>query len=392
MSFPFLPLSRAHRHPLSWAGMIALFALGITTWGCMSDDLDLDAKHFECSTHTQCHSGWACVAGICTRESQSVDLVQDHETDGPDLAEADSSDILDALDQEAQDQSIDTDTCCSETSCAQEGMLCNTETCRCEATLLCSQDQQPCNPTSTQASGWRCIEGANSLGTCYRSCSVAESNCPEGTLCMPLGGQSVCLSGDCESFYSDDCDDEDKCVPWGNGAHFCVNSGDATEGGECSNHTECDVGLLCIDSQCQRPDCLVGAEESACDLGQLCESIWADDPSVGLCTPGCAAFVEGFCPEGQWCSPRERETTLNAIVGECVESSGGDHAAFESCSSHEDCQDGLACVPVSEEANMICLPFCDPMENMGLGACPESSECHPLDEMGFDYGLCVPSE
>lgn len=238
----------------------------------------------------------------------------------------------------------------------------------------------------------RCAEG-ETCGPegCSSECS-GDEQCDDGVFC---NGSEVCFDGACAAGTPLDCDDsipctQDVCDELSSACHsFPTNMGCGAsetcnaESGcipECASNAECDDGFFCNgiercdDGACvpgTLPDCddgvsctrdicdessdscLVFAENSACALGETCES------ATG-CRPECTRNSD--CDDGQYCTGAER-----CAGGQCV---AGTPIA---------CNDGVACtIDVCDESADICR------------AVPEDTRCSGSDTCSAGMG-CIPA-
>ena len=229
----------------------------------------------------------------------------------------------------------------------------------------------------TEPGASRCDEATGQCVGCVTNadCPMREMGvCDEDTKqCRPCGGLG-----------STDCGPGRKCVPWSQGAAFCIAEGTANIGEACTSTEDC-VGLetICAGGVCFRPDCTPTKLEETCSGSRHCAALpiangqdWAD---AGRCLGECEAFNEelgltGGCPAGRWCHPEGRLHSRGTFYGGCF--NFGDLDIGQRGCTASGCRPGLSCV--DDMCEVPCDPLSAEVRAVGQGGCNQGTICKPF--------------
>lgn len=194
-------------------------------------------------------------------------------------------------------------------SCVREGLPSPGESCAsvCQDGAICLGDPETgegtcfyeCNPGASNTGcpeNYRCIgfeqqNGSGPQGYCLESagpgqdCNATGGVCVDGFVCVSDGaGQTPTCHNECDP-NNDDCPSGYGCMALSDGSGACFELGDAQEGENCWNATDCAEGLVCVGSgivgncyyQCDpaNPDCPLE--------GQTCTEL--QGAGYGVCEP-----------------------------------------------------------------------------------------------------------
>lgn len=313
----------------------------------------------------------------------------------------------DALQDTASDEGVDApgdadavEVPCTPEECEPEGKICTVNGCEYPP---CSNEGDVCEPASLDQADYVCLyetQGSDQ-GRCLIKCNldVVES-CPTSSLCMDFseGTQpfGACFESDCSDIFSSaaECSDVGPdggtCLPFANGANFCVPAGTADLRAECSGEVDapadltCALGLLCVDGQCEEP-CQPAAD--TCQAPTTCVVMFEGHDELGLCHEACEPFSTNQCTQEGWgCWP------ISSTQGICVEV--GSLREGETCGEgHGDCAEGMFCL-LETETTGTCTLFCSPAAHPGeAGSCAGEGEvCTSLtlEHLGICTQSCEP--
>jgi hypothetical protein len=322
----------------------------------------------------------------------------------------------------------DTDTgggvpCTRTRDCTEAGLVgavCNPNTGFCEVSdtgppvASCLRALAECTSADQSTDSFLCDP---ELGLCLPRCSDAltESrrgrNCPPNTntYCFEINDpdpprdpnsgdilNGVCIPGDCTSQFNADgsvnfgvCDGQApvlaanrncgtggcSCIPFGNGASFCVPVGDKAQGESCgSTNTDlCAAGLNCFRGTCVQPcqvgnasSCSGGTDSTFCPEGGTCRCVEVLDTTTanrpGICGVGCDPFSADQCPGATTCTPVWGRFGVNNWFCSPVQATpvaaGG--ACDPAAGNFGQCAEGAICVAETEGGPGRCTPLCDP--------------------------------
>ncbi len=266
-------------------------------------------------------------------------------------------------------------------------------------------DSLPCTRNADCPEGQVCT--VTSLGDdLAASCVPEEGAGVHGSACAADGD---CRSGRCEGQAVRRCigvcAGDDDCGP-ANTA--CVDLEFQVDDERTQTFAVCDwapgSGALCTDhAMCPRSEvCTLDLDGD--DPRLVCRPPWgADGPGVGcelsnecqtgLCNQGAcfgACTADATCLDGTACFDILFVEGADAI-SMCAEPP-------PSCTSNDDCEEGLICLPfVDDELNML-VPYCLPEDNPGQASagesCTEGADCASdfcvtfEENMRFCYGVC----
>ncbi len=244
-------------------------------------------------------------------------------------------------------------------------------------------------------------------GECGNRCDASES-CVEG-VCEPQDctQNQGDISGSCDFFSGDDCEDGKYCsFQLGSGTFFqnCLDpdtAGEVQEGEDCGPSDRCDTDLYCIawdgvgSTQCA--EICRRQDHQGCAEDQYCLNPFnADDEltleEMGVCHNRCSPQDDDACPGGRRCTadPVFPEGTCHANF-RCMLSGGSSgKAEGDNCnrkSLHDDgCPSSLSCAPVGPEGQDRCVRPCRNSEDCSS---PEQ-ECVNADSPWQALRYCSP--
>jgi hypothetical protein len=167
-----------------------------------------------------------------------------------------------------------------------------------------------------------------------------------------------------------------KCVALDSGCLTCAPTGALPPGVPCTDHSDCDDGLFCLDGVC-RAYCLAGAAASqpgSCGAGFGCvQPSPASD--LGACLPcgECTGTGTDQCPAGQSCQ---------SIAGcqVCARAFPHDQPAGAACQYNGDCQ-SHQCL------DNACRNGCPPTST---SMCAATEICAQIQPAPSPLDLCLP--
>jgi len=237
-----------------------------------------------CDRDQDCPSGYECVDGLCVR------LTCDEENPCPPGMVCHNGFCYIECDP-------------NNPNFCQEGSICIELP---SGEHACLEYPTPCHPVEGCPDGFICINGF-----CYLDCDLSNGICPEGSRCVEIDGNRVCLPipfpcpdhGCPPGFHcyldmcyeicspSNPCPDGQTCVelPDGSGISICIGQlPNPPGGGICNNDKDCPGGFYCVGGICVQRPCTAG-----CEPGQIC---WA-----GFCYEPCNPSAPEPCPDGFEC-------------------------------------------------------------------------------------------
>jgi hypothetical protein len=131
-------------------------------------------------------------------------------------------------------------------------------------------------------SGQICVPVCDEPSTC---------NGGSGETCMAMGTAGGFCNKNCTPPEATECSSGDACIPVESASDwFCFQAGSGIEGDACSEHLDCDAGLLCEDigsgSQCVRI-CDNGGGSTGCVSAQTCTTLSSPlaGQTISVCDP-----------------------------------------------------------------------------------------------------------
>ncbi|MCH9686496.1 MAG: choice-of-anchor J domain-containing protein [Deltaproteobacteria bacterium] len=222
------------------------------------------------------------------------------------------------------------------------------------------------------------FDGDDGGGSCFLDCNAGV--CPDGMLCRPLGGQSVCVWGGenvgtdcCAANGSAGCDDptcqDAVCAA---DPFCCSTEWDAI----CAAATPELCPELCGVVLDQYEDCV---NLGSCDSGANQECIDTGTEFVGWCgTTGCADDTP--------CQPAPPTGNAPAV---CSNVNGADVCVLD-CSAKQDCPDGMFCLDdalcVFEQ---IGVGYGDCVDNPQITCRPSEDGCIVVDNKAGTAAACT---
>ena len=270
----------------------------------------------------------------------------------------------------------------------------------------CASHGASCAQVEQTTNDFFCDVGS---GQCLQRCDFGDArntqsaDCPLNSHCLdqlpdaPDGTlDGVCVDATCGSDIVDPdaCAPDETCLPWGNGASYCVVAGEVDEGGACTSGADdvsevCGSGLLCLHGRCVAP---CDRRRPHCGDAK-CVGVFVTTPrnQPGVCGGTCEPFSDG-CGEGLTCHPVFGRFGLTDWL--CVEDGrevvGEGRACLE---PGRICEEGLVCSAV-DSAEARCVTSCDPLEasDEHYASCPRGDACAPsrTAEIGFCLEGCTP--
>jgi len=212
-------------------------------------------------------------------------------------------------------------------------------------------------------------------GVCNFGCTN-DSQCSDGRAC---NGREICLGGACAPGPQPSCNDIDPCTQ-----DICAEPNGSCLHPAAPDNTPCGPGLVCLAGVCSGPprctnnaDCSDG---SACNGQEFCVS--------GQCVPGIPQFCEDTNPcTGEVCNEPFGTCTFPTLPnGTPCDAAGrvclaGICGAPPTCTTQQDCNDGLACNGTEFCVNGTCLPA-PPVVCNDNNPCTQSQCAEP-------FGVCT---
>ncbi|MBM4398030.1 MAG: hypothetical protein FJ087_20375, partial [Deltaproteobacteria bacterium] len=275
--------------------------------------------------------------------------------------------------------------CATNADCPSGKPVCDTSYYRC---AVCKKDSDCPLPDS------RCVTTPlTSEKACLEACTRNDPACPAGQACLYRTGSETlgfCGPASCTDFFADECGPLANCLPAGSGG-TCVAAGYWGAGSQCTDHTGCYPGLLCLDRKCNVPACTPGGAP-ACVDGKTC--IPAFTPSamldVGFCASECVPGAPG-CWDS--CRPTHVEVATGTMVWACLQETGT-RTLGQSCTPGSgvyslSCRAPNVCLGGPEGA--FCREPCNPAAAPGESGC-DGAVCTPLGDATLVGGCkpCVP--
>lgn len=366
--------------------MVSLLALAMTLGACGDEPEMLDCESSaDCGPDEICHvnqcvdPSLACfVDADCEGYETCVNLLCEERTSCEESSEC------------APDKTCSGGECVAR-QCNNDGDCFSGQSCSngiCEyVPKQCAAVGESCDPAEATRSGWAC-EDLGEGDRCYRECTGSRAcingqpdtsfSCGAGSVCVSGGNLSVpvCQPSQCDGFLSadEDCagavaadpaafENGVQCSELGAGTFFCEPAGLGSEGAQCADNTDCEAGLLCVnslgpfeelgsDSFCAKP-C---TSDDMCDGTDQCigDDSGAFD-GVGFCGERCEPFgtTEAQCSETVACTPVSGEDGL------CFQETNRSRKLYDTCGNNTQCPDNSICVGLAPNESR-CLPMCDP--------------------------------
>lgn len=246
------------------------------------------------------------------------------------------------------------------------------------------------DPPPADDGGGGATASSTSTGSGATSSSVGSSSSSGGgSEPIVCGSEYTNVTGSCD-LLNQDCASGQMCNVQNGEAQCLPDPGGLKKHGDpCTSPSECQRGLVCIDSKCAPfccPDNDQPCEGGVCDL----QVNLGDGDFVFVCSyaEACTLFA-GDCPEGMDCH------IANADKGLSVCDPPLDLVAEgEACNFRNNCDDAQQCV------GNVCRHNCnlatwnvDPRPAPGAGGCLAERECVDLMASAFPgIGLCAPIE
>jgi hypothetical protein len=259
----------------------------------------------------------------------------------------------------------------------------------------CTNVGQPCDELTQETPLLACVAGDNTdldVRTCHARCDSAngDAECPTGSFCNTLGdSESVCLRSNCNSPINPDPDcgalgeNGGSCVPFNNGAFYCLNAGAAAEGAACVALEDCAAGLNCLDGRCTSY-CLLG-NDATCGGNRECIDVLNADSAYGLCADACPGFdATDECGPGRGCFP------FDEGQGFCTDA--GAVALGGACQDSDECVQFATCSRLLDEDPQTCTALCERTQpDFGDSQCAQGEICLSLgDYLGGCFDGCTP--
>jgi hypothetical protein len=238
---------------------------------------------------------------------------------------------------------------------------------------------------STSSSG-----GSSGAGTCGGATCAPSQRCDNGQCCPVAAG-----GGTCDVFPACGCSASENCARINGAAELCVPGGAVPDLGDCTDSTNCRVGLTCSDGVCDPPcdgvcvaanyDCLTQGIRTA-DGGVEWLGYSVCEPHCNPVSPHTGDATHALCGPRQRCdlnSTGNGDTYCDYPAGSGIQGMA--------CTAHRDCAAGYDCI-IPASGPPICAQYCSGVD-AGVGTCPNATlTClgfkTPLYDRAQQIGTC----
>ena len=216
---------------------------------------------------------------------------------------------------------------CIRPSDCEEGLECNVSRTK-GVGVYCDEDNDVCEPYSTEGLTLSCIVFAGAPSMCTLEC-LGSIECPSGNECREVADKKVCAPAFAVPFY-------------------CTRS--------CAEDVDCPAGSICaVDTG----ECIPRGFCSSCDSTEDCGygyTCAAEATGDKFCTQSCNPSAP-ICGPGFKCdqpSPTNPDFYCLPVSGSCK----GDGNHCSPCTDGEDCNDGFLCYVSPETGERYCASIC----------------------------------